>query len=130
MQWDTDNCGQFKVLSWGDYYHIDRVTNHFENAGFGFGCALNMGNDAYRVSADAAPQLIANGADVYRSYKTLANGMRYLYSNVSKDMWIISADGQPLYRFPKKLRGFYIERNTVLFFTDDDHYGVIRFPEE
>lgn len=130
MQWNADNCGQFKVLSWGDYYHIDRTTNHFQNAGFGFDCALNMTEDVFRVSADEAPKLIAHGTDVYKSHKTLANGMQYVYSQASKDMWIISADGQPLYRFPKKLRGFYIERNTVLFFTDNDHYGVIRFPEE
>ena len=130
MQWNADNCGQFKVLSWGDYYHIDRTTNHFQNAGFGFDCALNMTEDVFRVSADEAPKLIAHGTDVYKSHKTLANGMQYVYCQTSKDMWIISADGQPLYRFPKNLRGFYIERNTILFFTDDDHYGVIRFPEE
>ena len=128
MRWDTNRCGTFQILSWGEHYLQDPATLHFKELGFGFECALNSQGDAYRVTAHDAPQLLAQNGEIYSTYKTLHNGVTYIATDAN-NTWLISPDGKPLYHFNQSLPGSYIEGNTMLIFTKDKHYGVIRFPE-
>ena len=127
-QWDQEKCGQFKVLSWDTHFRQDPQTLHFDRLGFGFDCALTMDNDAYRVSAAEAPQLLCKASDVYYEAKTMSNGFLYL-GNHKGASWLVSPDGQPLYYFPHPLTGSYIGGNTMVLFTKNKRYGVIHFTE-
>lgn len=129
IRWDASQLGELGMMSQdGLCYTIDNETGRFVSLGTGTDCVISSIREAYRVSVDKDPELLAHEAAFYVGLH-LGHDMLLMKGGTdSHDHWITDAAGAPLYHFTESIDIIAVASKAILYQSvADKSYHVARW---
>lgn len=117
-------------MSEGQYYRINSETQRFESLGIGTECIITDSIEAYRVSVDNEPELLARRSVLYQA-TAFSNGMLLMVGGKdNSDCWITDLAGTPLYHFSEPMKITALAPKAIVYESlSDNSFHVARWEE-